>query len=134
MLKRFTTGFISFLVMSLIFVGAPRCIPTASLWTQLWAAASHDMPAMEDMEHCPHHPKAESTKKKASFLQDVITDGSGCQCKVNAFVIATPVNYEQPMVVHRVMPLPRDISPPAVEVLQTQVTTVPDSPPPRPIV
>lgn len=131
MVKQITTGLISFLTICLIFVGAPRCIPTASLWTQLWSTASHDMSAMEEMEDCPHHQSAETPKRRASFLQDVITDGSGCHCQVNAFVNATPVTYQQPKIVHRVMPLPHDITPPAVKILRTQVTSVPESPPPK---
>lgn len=160
-MEKWFKGFVALLAVCLVFVGAPRCIPTANLWNEIWKLAGHDnhaevgddkaAHAISDSAeeasgtYCPHHttpaqsetfPQQSKTssqqpKKPLPLSQDFMTDGAGCHCQVNTFVNATPVSYQQPKVVHVVMPRARDIVPPTIKTLRTQVTRAPESPPPK---
>lgn len=152
MLKSCFKSCVALLALSLVFVGAPRCIPTANLLNQIWEAVGHGHHTAEEIsadsesegsEHaiasmgqdCPHHSspsdKNASQVPHANFFQDFMSDGAGCHCQVNAFVNATPVNDMQPKVVHVVVPRAQEIEPPVVKTLLTQITYVPEAPPPK---
>lgn len=143
-MKNWVRGLVALLAICLIFVGAPRCIPTANLWNQILASVDHGSHVEADAEYCPFHEgmqagspststpqKKSEPRKRPNFSQDFMTDGSGCHCQVNAFVNATPVHYQQPKVVHVFMPLAQDIVAPLVKILLTQVTYAPEGPPPK---